>query len=85
MMHGAYNVKHEKSYLNYLNSFSTSFDTSIYKLDTITGQDITNPTILIYFFINFILYNLCKSYGIPYNKHNLHCFIPYFKVIVMAT
>jgi len=29
-------------------------------------------------------YYLCKLYGIPYNKHNLHCIIPYFEVLVMV-
>jgi len=31
-----------------------------------------------------VLYKLCKSYGTPYNKHNLQCITPYFKVFVMV-
>jgi len=57
------------------------FDVVMHNLDTITGQDITNPTIFIKFDINFVPYNLCLPYGIPYYKHKLHCITLRYKVL----
>jgi len=36
------------------------------------------------FYIVLYRNNLCKAYGIPCNKHHLHCIIPYFKVFIMV-
>lgn len=35
------------------------------------------------FYIVLYCNNLCKAYGIPYNKHHLHRILPYFKVFVI--
>ena len=46
-------------------------------LDTLTGQVITNPAIFIQFYINFV-----SRMGSPHKQHNLHCHIPYFRVLI---
>jgi hypothetical protein len=33
------------------------------------------------FYIVLYCNKLCKAYGIPYNKHHLHCIIPFLKFL----
>ena len=71
---------HKNLYFSYFNNCSTY----IWCFCTQLGYNhwpITNPND---FYINFVLCNLCKSYRILHNKHNLHCTVPCFKVFVMV-
>jgi len=56
-------------------------DSTVYtQMDTVTAQNITNPTIL-YSFIWILYCKTVKSNGKPHNKQNLHYIKLYFTVL----
>jgi len=52
------------------------FHVFIHNLDKLTGQDFTKHDDFYVILYRFCIYNLCKSCGIPYDKHNMQCILP---------